>query len=131
MKIIKYIILISIIIVSSICANAQSSKYERFSDDTITDADTLIFTLADYLDGEDLSSWQVKGTNLSGTTAFTVYKQQSNTVAGDIWTTIQSWTATDTVITAVPSGKRERLYIISTGTQSTVLNVANVLTDNR
>lgn len=113
--------------ISVLSAEAQRTKYYKYADSTITNADTLTYELSTILNGESNSSWQVKGTNVSGTTAFTVYKQQSNTPFGNMWTTVQSWTATDTVINAAVTGKRERLYIISTGTQSTTLQVANVL----
>lgn len=115
-------------------AVGKRDYYHQFTRDTLTNADTTVFSLPyDFADPFVLF-WQAEVANISGTTGGTLTLETSNCPSTDsdcdIWDTSQSWTidenSLDTVITYnVLPGIRLRGTYISAGTQST--DIQNVV----
>ena len=95
-----------------------------FPADTITDAGDITFECPEILKGKGTISWHIEYTQLSGTSAATIYREQSNATAGSNWEDIVTISAiADTVFSGQFYGARERLNFDGSGTQSTKVEV--------
>lgn len=112
----------------SMNSQAQTREYYVFTADTITNTGTATFTCPFQITGPgNTISWYVNYTQLSGTSAYTAARQQSNRPAGTDFATIQTWTAVDTCVNATPYGAREQMLFTGSGTHSTKLEVTVIL----
>lgn len=109
-------------------ADAQIGKGRlyTFGLDTLTNADTIYLTFPRTVNDMDTYNfvWQVNLTNLSGTTAASAVVQESLFDDVDAWVNMDTvaFSGTSTKLaTGTLQGVRQRLRIISTGTQSTRL----------
>jgi len=106
-------------------AQIRNGRFEYFEPDTMTNGDTLILTFSREINDLDFYdyTWQVNVDSLTGNTNATIYVQEHLGYTGT-----PTWVNTDTIaipvakrqfLTGTLTGVRQRLYIISSGTQST------------
>lgn len=105
----------------------RNFELEELTVDTLTDDGTVNFLYPAYADDNYDLTWQVKATNISGTTAGTANLQYTLDKGGTgPWFTAHTWTfsaAGDTtfVIRDFP-GARARMQVVGTGTQSSTVD---------
>jgi len=121
----KKLILILVMVFAVMTVKAQQA-FTVTHNDTLTDADTVSYVI-DYNSlkkaNYDISS-HLQCDSASGSTAATAWLQFSNQASGDYWysadTVTVDGTQTIDYTEDVLSARRVRLYILSTGTQSTL-----------
>jgi len=120
----KKLFLIIAVLLAGLTVHAQNAFTVTHSE-TLTDADTITYVL----DFKDLSkadyyiSSHIQADSVSGSTAATAYLQVSNQSSGNYWYSLDTVTVNgvqtidfhEDEVRAV----RVRMYVLSTGTQST------------
>lgn len=122
----RQILFIFILIAMAITADAQ--RDHLFAVDTLTDADTITLEIPYQLNGDYDYFIEVHADSLSGATAATATLQETTTRSGDDWVDRTAVTidgvSTDSIVTGQAYGLRQRIQIISSGTQSTRLEIS-------
>lgn len=108
------------------------SEYYTYapSQDTITNTEADTLTLPVALLSTWSASYSVNLTQLSGTANVAVVLQKSNTANGTDWKTLDTFTGTSGLLHEEYSellGRRYRLILTGTGTQSTTYDIDAIL----
>jgi hypothetical protein len=101
--------------------------FETFAEDIATNADTLYFTPSASLPGFYRYGWFIDFRTITGTRAGTLVIQEDGGNAGANWITVATKAfvagTADTLLTGYVYGQKQRVRVITTGTQSTGITV--------
>lgn len=132
LRIVPVILLLLCFTLSLEAQNFRSGHVEYFDLDTLTNAGSVtLMPSKSAVGSNDQYSylWQVTSTQLSGTTAATIYVEESLFPSGDYWAlvdTVAVSAAGNILISGTMKGFRQRIRIVGSGTQSTQLRVGTM-----
>lgn len=132
LRIVPVVLLLLCFTFSLEAQNFRSGHVEYFDLDTLTNAGSVTLMPSKSAVGSNdqyTYLWQVTSTQLSGTTAATIYVEESLFPSGDYWApvdTIAVSAAGNILISGTMKGFRQRIRIVGSGTQSTQLRVGTM-----
>lgn len=130
-------IITALLMMISVSAFSQSSNLSWYpAVDTLTNADTLTFTWGDVLWEQGSLELHAVADSLTGTTAATLFVETSTAPSGLQWIPVDttSISGSQTITTFEDlnfSASRVRVRVISTGTQSTKVQVGALFKKTR